>query len=277
VIVLAICGAVAAGVLGAGAAWFFASRVPLVLALFAGVAFVAAAVLLRAPTPARAGISVAVDDSCDSLPVNARITNAIANAIAPGVGGDAAVTVDFFADNARTNSTPVLDLTAPPDASVHGDAVAFANWKAPRVAAETHALTTLKTTPCRRVGTSVIGAAEGASARLTEAGVAGRRRILLVTNLVEFSSVLQIDARRFGLADVPKAVRAFAALPRPLRQPLGASTSIEILFTPAVRVGSVTSPLSEGTAVALETWARKVFHDVLHAQSVQIDVLPVTD
>lgn len=272
-ITLAIVGALALLAVGAGLWWYLDSRTAMAIAAALACAAVASAFVFRSPPPPRDGIAVAVDDSCDAANITPTLARAIRGALAPGVNGNATVVLSWFSYDAQTTRRILLNLTDAPPASVRGDAVAFANWKAPRTRSAEHAMTRLKTSPCRRVGTSVVGAAEAANAELEQAGVKGRREIVLVTNLVEYSSSLKIQAHSFGPADVQAAVRAIAQLPAPLRPRLGAKAAVRILFVPIVRDDGKDIPLAETTAVALESWARRVFRDVLHAGSVRIEVV----
>jgi hypothetical protein len=272
-ILLAVLLALAVLAVGSGVAWYHASSLAAVAAAVIAVGVVAAGFALRPDPPSRGGIAVGVDDSCDSVPVTRSLADRLRAELAPGIDGDAAVVVGWFADNARSSRRVVLDLTDEPPAGVRGDAVRYANWKAPRAQTAREAIATIETRPCARVGTSVVGAAVAANDLLSDAGIEGTRRIVLVTNLIEFSSALKLNFRKFKADDVPAAVDAIRALPARLRPRLGRSTDVHILFTPVVRVDGRYVPLPEDTAVALETWAERVFADVLKASTVRVEIV----
>lgn len=254
--------------------WYFDNR----LAALVGVALACAAIgssfVLR-PTPGpTGGIAIAVDDSCDAAPIRPQILDAIRSTVAHGVSGDAAVVLGWFAADARSTRQLILSLTEPRPARTRGDDVAFENWRAPRRQQAEQALAQLRTQPCERVGTSVVGAVVAADDELEQAGVKGPREIVLVTNLIEFSRALKIEAASFGPAQVPDAVQAIARLPASLRPRLGADTTVKVLFVPVVRNNGVELPLAEETAVALQTWATEIFDAVLNAAHIEIDVAP---
>lgn len=273
-IALAIIACVLLLAAGLSLSWYFDNR----LAALVGIALACAAigssfVFQSSPGP-RSGIAIAVDDSCDAAPVGPQILHSIRSMLARGVSGDAAVVLAWFAADARSTRELILALTEPRPASTRGDDVAFENWKAPRRQQAEQALTKLKTQPCERVGTSVVGAVVAANDELEQAQVTGPREIVLVTNLIEFSRALKIEAASFGPADVPAAVRAIAQLPDSLRPRLGADTTVKVLIVPVVRNKGVEFPLAEETVIALQTWAKEVFGSVLHAAHVEIDIAP---
>jgi hypothetical protein len=272
---LAILGAVLLLAVGAAVAWYQDSRIPLVIAAVLAVAGVAGALLVFDPTrAARAGVTISLDGSCDRAPFTPAAAGAVRAALASGIDGGEAAALTWFGANARTSRNVILDLTDAPPAGVRGDAVEWVNWKHARALAAADALERVRLAACRRVGTSIVGAAEAANDMLADAGVDGGRRIFLVTNLVEYSSALRIKENWFGPDNVPAAVRAIAQLPAMLRRPLGPDVTVEVLFTPVVRRGQALVPLAENTAVALEMWARRVFGQVLRAGKVTIRVLP---
>ena len=275
-ITVAILAAVLLAGAGCATSWYQGTRTAGVVGAAIACAVVASAFVFGPGPGHRSGIAVAVDDSCDSAQVNATIAGAIRAALAKGVDGDAAVTLGWFADNARSSRRVILDLTDAPPTSVQNDDVAFANWKAPRAQEAEQAMTMLKTKPCRRIGTSIVGAAEAANDELLQAGVTGRREIVLVTNLIEFSSALRIHVSSFGPKDVSAAVQAISDLPVTLRPRLGPSAEVRVLFVPIARNTRTDEqyPLKETAAVALKTWATTVFRSVLHAGSVRIELLP---
>jgi hypothetical protein len=270
-IALALILGIAVLLAGAGFAWYLGSRTALVVALALAAVPVASAFAFQSNPSPRGAEIVAIDNSCDAPKLTPQTLSDVDSALAPGVNGDAAVEVEFFADNAYSSRHVVLNLMSAPPPGVRGDAVAFANWKAPRIAEADKAMQALKSSPCRRVGTSIVGAVESANAELTAAGIAGPRNIVLVTNLIEFSSELKIEALRFGPRDVNRAVQTIASLPPALRASLGERVTVTVLFDPRVREGSVETPLADPTAVALQLWATRVFHGVLRAGAVHFE------
>jgi hypothetical protein len=272
---LAIAGGVVLLAAGGMVGWYRDSRIPLLIAAAFAVAGVVVSVFVLGSTPpAQAGVTISLDGSCDRAPFTPAAARAVRTALASGIDGGEAAAITWFGANARTSRNVILDLTDPPPPGVRRDAVEWANWKHARAVAAQDVLERVRLAACRRIGTSIVGAAEAANDMLTDAGVSGRRRIFLVTNLVEYSSALRIKENWFGPDDVPAAVRAIAELPTMLRRPLGPDVTVEVLFTPVVRRGQSLVPLAENTAVALEMWARRVFGEVLRAGEVTIRVLP---